>query len=459
MIELRDYQKAIIRTALLHNTLVVLPTGLGKTLIAFHVIQRYKKALFLAPTKPLVEQHGKNFQEILGHDIEIATGTTKNRDYDQRFIFATPQTVMSDIDILSKDHFDFIVFDEAHRAVGNYDYVKIASYFTKARTMGMTASPGHKMDRIMGILKNLRIDMIEYRKENDPEILKHLHIRNIKTLMVDLPEDYKKITDMLDNKIKDIKDELEHRLEIKINKYNVKDVGKRIEQIEGNDRWKLWQNYSKLLTYMHVKELIEIQSIEASIRYLKELKEQGSRAQLEIVDELMNNIKTHYKIHPKTELLLKILSKEQDRQGIVFSQYKTQIFYLSDILTSNNITHDILIGGGVSKKRQMESIQKFIDGQAKVLLSSSVGEEGLDLPAADYVVFYESIPSPIRVIQRMGRTARSKDGDVYILITKDTYDELSYRLANRRIKMMYQNLENLRSMLINKNKTIFDQLK
>ncbi len=460
MIELRDYQKDIIRTALFKNTLVVLPTGLGKTLIAFHVIQRYRRALFLAPTKPLVEQHSKSFREFIGIDqVEIATGTVKNRNYENRFIFATPQTIMNDIDIISKNHFDFIVFDEAHRAVGNYDYVKIAQHFSNSRTMGLTASPGHDIDKIWQIIKNLRINMIEYRREDDPEILKHLHIRNIKTYMVRLPKDYNDILDMLNERIKIIKEELQPRLNIRINKYNVKEVGERIDQIETNDKWKLWQSYSKLLTYIHLKELIEIQSIEASIRYLEDLKDQGSKSQLEIVDELIKILKSKQNVHPKTELLLKILSDEKTKQGIVFSQYKAQIFHLSDILTKNNIEHDILIGGGISKKRQMESIQKFVDGRAKVLLSSSVGEEGLDLPAADYVVFYESIPSPIRVIQRMGRTARTRDGDVYILITKGTYDEISYRIANKRIKMMYQNLENIKSMLMRKDLNILDQLK
>lgn len=62
-------------------------------------------------------------------------------------MFATPQTIVSDMDVLSKNSFEYIVFDEAHRAVGNYDYVNIARYFSNARTLGLTASPGYKREK------------------------------------------------------------------------------------------------------------------------------------------------------------------------------------------------------------------------------------------------------------------------------------------------------------------------
>lgn len=461
MIELRDYQKDIAKTALLHNTLVVLPTGLGKTAIAFYVIQRYKRALFLAPTKPLVEQHYRSFINNFSLDkVTIATGSVKNRDYENRFIFATPQTITSDFEILNKDHFDIVVFDEAHRAVGNYDYVQIAKYFNKARTIGLTASPGYKREKIMEIINNLRINRIEYRKEDDPQILKHLHIKKINPIFIDLPNKYKELIKDINDKAQIIKDELAKIFpNLKITKYNVEDISKYIEKLEEENKWKVWQEYSKLLTYLHLKELLEIQSIDAAIRYVSDLNFNGSRAQKSISQELYNLL-TNYNLdtHPKIIKLLEIINKKNNKQGIVFSQYKAQIFHLSDILTSKTIAHEILIGKTSSRKKQFESIERFLRGEVNVLLSSSVGEEGLDLPGADYVVFYESIPSPIRVIQRMGRTARFREGEVYILIARDTYDEISYKLANKRINTMYRELNNIKNELERKAPNLFDQL-
>lgn len=461
MIELREYQKKIISTALKYNTLVVLPTGLGKTLIAFHVMQRYNRALFLAPTKPLVEQHYRNFSKDFFQDAIMATGSIRERTYETRFVFATPQTIMNDIDNIPRDHFQFIVFDEAHRAVGNYDYVGIAKHFSDARTLGLTASPGYTREKILEIINNLRIERIEYRSENDPEILEYLHIKRITNIPVEISDNYKELINTISKNASGFKTQLERILKIKLNKYNVEEASKRIEELPDNSRWKIWQDYSKFLTYSHLKELLEIQSIDAGIRYLESLKEEGSRAQSEIVDGLIAMLRSHNTSnHPKVEKLLEILRSNQHRQGIVFSQYKAQIFHLSDVLTSQNIPHDILIGKSYSRKKQMESIDRFVRGEVNVLLSSSVGEEGLDLPGADYVVFYESIPSPIRVIQRMGRTGRFRDGDVYILITKGTYDERSYRVARRRIKMMYSELDRIQDELIKKTRrnTLFDQI-
>jgi ERCC4-related helicase len=61
-VEHRDYQANIAAAAMKESTLVVLPTGMGKTIVALMVIgdtflKGKGKVLFLAPTKPLVEQH------------------------------------------------------------------------------------------------------------------------------------------------------------------------------------------------------------------------------------------------------------------------------------------------------------------------------------------------------------------------------------------------------------------
>ena len=63
-----------------------------------------------------------------------------------------------------------------------------------------------------------------------------------------------------------------------------------------------------------------------------------------------------------------------------------------------------------------------------MLIATSVGEEGLDIPTADLVIFYEPVASEIRTIQRRGRTGRQRDGDVVVLIAEDTRDEERERL-------------------------------
>jgi ERCC4-related helicase len=135
----RSYQSSIANSASKTNTLVILPTGLGKTLIAILVSEARLKnidpkgrILVLAPTRPLVLQHKETFEKSLlldGDRFVLLTGET---DMDERsevwessnlqFIFATPETVLNDLQIGGASLRDFVlvVFDEAHRAVGDY---------------------------------------------------------------------------------------------------------------------------------------------------------------------------------------------------------------------------------------------------------------------------------------------------------------------------------------------------
>ena len=79
-------------------------------------------------------------------------------------------------------------------------------------------------------------------------------------------------------------------------------------------------------------------------------------------------------------------------------------------LTEIGITAGILIGKsgetGLKQKKQIETVQKFRDGEFQVLVATRVGEEGLDISEVNQVIFYDNIPSSIRFIQRRGRTGR-----------------------------------------------------
>src|SRR5437879_11855317 len=61
---------------------------------------------------------------------------------------------------------------------------------------------------------------------------------------------------------------------------------------------------------------------------------------------------------------------------------------------------------GLSQKEQVDILDKFRAGEINVLVATSIGEEGLDIPQVDHVVFYEPVPSEIRQIPPRGRTGR-----------------------------------------------------
>lgn len=67
----------------------------------------------------------------------------------------------------------------------------------------------------------------------------------------------------------------------------------------------------------------------------------------------------------------------------------------------------------------------------------------MDICETSHVIFYESIPSAIRVIQRRGRTARMNKGKLIMLITKGTRDEAFYYISKSREKKMHTSIEQI----------------
>ena len=153
-VEVRDYQVNLANQAKNENCLIILPTGLGKMVVALHVIADYLAkgnggVLFLAPTKVLVNQHYEFLKNTLAiDDIALITGEDllekRKKLWINSAICATPEITRNDMarKIVDTTQFNLIIFDEAHRAVGDYAYVEIAKQLNKSniRLLGMTAT-------------------------------------------------------------------------------------------------------------------------------------------------------------------------------------------------------------------------------------------------------------------------------------------------------------------------------
>jgi hypothetical protein len=93
----------------------------------------------------------------------------------------------------------------------------------------------------------------------------------------------------------------------------------------------------------------------------------------------------------------------------------------------------------------VKDTENFIGGTGLFVLHNSIGEEGLDLPEVNEVIFYEPVPSAIRKIQRAGRTARLMKGSLKILMTQDTRDIAFHYAANAKEKKMRQAIEEIKN--------------
>jgi len=143
--------------------------------------------------------------------------------------------------------------------------------------------------------------------------------------------------------------------------------------------------------------------------------------------------------HPKLEKLKEIISVDKEKMRIVFVQYRVQIRKIVDELNKIDGIKAVQFVGkreGVTQEEQKRTIEMFRNKEFNILVASSIGEEGLDIPSVDEVIFYEPIPSEIRFIQRKGRTGRVRAGKVTILLTKDTRDEIYYWTSRSRERKM-----------------------
>ncbi|WP_440951575.1 DEAD/DEAH box helicase [Methanococcoides sp. FTZ1] len=490
-IEQRLYQLDLAGKALSAPTLVVLPTGLGKTIVALLVIasrleKAGGKALVLSPTKPLVEQHASFLKVALNiPEEEILTFTgaispEKRADLWEkgRVIISTPQVIENDIltKRISLEDVTHITFDEAHRAVGNYAYTYIAErYFQDAKyphCLAITASPGSSDEKIGEVCTNLFISSVAIKTESDPDVSPYIHKKEIEWKHVILPDEMKELKKLLDKVLDDRfkkLGELGYSFPYGKNasKRDLLGLQKNLQgQLRGMGDPAVFSALSILAEIMkvnHAVEIIETQGLESLSKYADRLENEavsksGSKAAKRLSEDLYmrqfyHRIKECGTEHPKLAVVRDIVSKEldgkPDSRVIIFTNYRDTSEMVTNALSEIEGIRPIKFVGqsskfrdkGLTQKQQVEIIEDFKAGKYNVLVATSVAEEGLDIPATDLVLFYEPVPSEIRSIQRKGRTGRKHEGRVVVLVTKGTRDEAYYWSCNHKERRMQSNMK------------------
>ena len=487
-VEERAFQVNIAKSCLSRSTLVVLPTGMGKTVVATMVIAetlRHKggKILFLAPTKPLVEQHAASLKDILTVDrIAVFTGevaSPEDRDLgwrETKIIVSTPQVIKNDLKAERYDLEDvsLIVFDEAHRAVGDYAYVDVAAAYKEVAgrlVLGMTASPGSSAEKILEVCNNLGITAVEIRTEYDADVVPYVQGIEIQRIPIEAPDEAKEIRTLLDQ----VYDEQVERLK-KIGflqgkpKPTTKDIlaaGDEIrKRLDGGDKdGRLFGAMTAQAIAMkanHAITLAETQGMGSLRSYFDRLETDAkSRADTQFikhgkVQEAVKIARETSAEHPKLKKTAWVVRDQflakPDSKIIVFTHYRETSDTVTRELSKLPGIRAVRFVGQASKRediglRQAEQkaiLDRFRNGEINVIVATSIGEEGLDIPQVDLVVFYEPVPSEIRTIQRRGRTGRSAKGKVVMLVTKDTRDEAFLYSAKRKERRMHQELDRLR---------------
>ena len=457
-LEARDYQTNLANHAAGENCLVVLPTGLGKTAVALQLVAEFLShntgaSLILAPTRVLVEQH---CQFMLDHltigDVSVVTGAEtparRSKLWTQSVVCATPEIVKNDLrrGMLSTDDFNLVVFDEVHRAVGDYAYTAIAAAFegTHTRLVGMTATLPNESAKVNEIIRTLGAQSVEARTEKSDDVKKYVQETKTETVSLRLPDTMVEIQHLIKKSL------AAKYMELKsagIDTGSNKSLSAllRLRTYVLSHRKNAIKPLFSAIRITYSLNMFEAHGTTTFLRFCERAAKKSKVANnLMCKDQNFSKAVARARTlqkqgleHPKIARMLEILS-ESDGKAIIFSSYRDSVEVIRDKLRDAQISTEILIGkageSGLKQKKQVETVARFRDGDYRVLVTTRVGEEGLDISAVDLVIFYDSVPSSIRYVQRRGRTGRHSAGRLVSLVTENTIDVAYHWIGRQKIK-------------------------
>ncbi|KAK9817873.1 hypothetical protein WJX72_003494 [[Myrmecia] bisecta] len=496
----RDYQLSIIQTALLNNTLVCLPTGLGKTLIAAVVMYNFcrwfphGKVVFVAPTKPLVNQQVQACYEFMGikrKSIVELTGTVKADARaelwslpDKRIYFCTPQTFNNDVckGICPFELVVCLVVDECHRATGKYDIVtavkKMQQRHKKFRVVGLSATPGGKKEAIQEVITNLMISSIEFRAEEDADVAAYRHARQVDVQVVQPSREVELCREELLKVMRGIIHRLTSlqayfgNVDVELcTRYMLQRAQSAYEK-QTNVNSQAFVLFKQGMLLADLREQLDSYGIDVALTYLNNKTDprtkEGSNRHIQSLQHNQNfaefkrrleELVKHGASHPKMAALLDVILQHFQAAGpdaapagriIVFTNLRESVDAIVDLLNNHNpgvVARKFVgqgggvkgSGAGMKQSEQKKVLADFRKGEFNTLVATCIGEEGLDIPQVDLILCFDASASPIRNIQRMGRTGRHKEGRV-VYILAGGKEEDNYRRNLQATAQLQQEL-------------------
>ena len=490
-IEARAYQLSALDHCLSASTLLVLPTGMGKTPIEIMVLaERLRnpggRGIMLAPTNALVNQHLSDLKNLLklpdGEEIVGLTGSVapkKRRGIweSAKIVVATPQVVRNDVQngITRLDDVALLIVDEAHRATGKHAMAQVGDLFAEQQPDGLiiaaTASPGHIEADINEVCNRLQIVNIHARPPGDALLAPYATGLEVNDVLVEVPDELRLLAQPLEIWLSRIVERLRrlgfYTRQGHITSGGLQEAQQRISISIGNGEsfgYRAAKDNGIAMRLTNLISYLLCQGVAATREALSRIGQGGKDEKkstkefaadpriTQLKDTLATMDECHNKVTMVRRMVRRQLKESPESRIIVFANFRDTVEEISRIL--NDIDGAIpqrFVGqasregsAGMTQKVQLESLDAFRSGEANVLVATSVGEEGLDVPNADLVIFYEPVGSEIRTIQRRGRTGRQRAGTVHVLIAKDTRDEGARASAKYREERMFRAIQQVR---------------
>ncbi|KAI5738653.1 hypothetical protein M8J77_009606 [Diaphorina citri] len=503
---IRDYQRNIVQSCLFENTLVSLPTGLGKTFIAAVVMYNFYrwyprgKIVFMAPTRPLVSQQMRACYDIMGIPVEdtielqgnTAVAVRKKEWHDKRVFYVTPQTIDNDLrsGVFNPEHLKCLVIDEAHRATKNYAYCQVVQQLQEAnvkfRLVALSATPGREIQDVINLIRKLDIAKLELRSENSIDIVPYTHNKKIDSVQVPLSdlvlrvrEEFLKIIDKYTRSLKQNKvlvgntGTLTKFLVMLAKDKYVKSKAQfphinrdldRMIQRDFHVTHSLASALENLVTYglrSFYNNLVEVSKEDGSCPILGKdndlqnlLQQLKPKLDINIMSSeyawshlkfirLREILESHFRLHAE---------KGETTKVIIFANYRVVVAEIFDVLKPLEpmVKASMFVGqsSGVTQQEQKEIMKKFRAGEFNTLIATSVGEEGLDIGEIDLVICFDAQKSPIKMVQRLGRTGRKRNGRCVILLTQGR-EAHNFQTSMQTCKSYVEKIINNKSIYVN----------
>ncbi|KAJ4987411.1 type III restriction enzyme [Stagonosporopsis vannaccii] len=502
---IRDYQFNIVQRGLFHNLLVALPTGLGKTFIAATIMLNWyrwtvdSQIIFVAPTKPLVSQQVGACFGIAGIPRSATTmltggvqpGLRSEEWKSKRVFFMTPQTLLND---LKNGYADpkkivLLVVDEAHRATGSYAYVEVVSFLRRFnqsfRVLALTATPGADVEAVQKVIDGLDISRVEIRTENSMDICNYVHQRRIEKRVFQNSDEMEMCMDLYSQALQPLVNQVAG-----LGAYWSNDprtltpfgctqaAGKWVNEAGRHANPGVKNMVRTILTLLasiaHGMDLLKYHGMAPFYTKLKDFRDESQRTKSKYKKQILdsNAFKklmarldmwvndVNFTGHPKLEYVQECILEHFVNAGegpnasqtriMVFAHFRDSAEQIARVLKKHEpmIRPRVFVGQataknseGMNQKEQLEVIDDFKAGKFNTLIATSIGEEGLDIGEVDLIICYDSKASPIRMLQRMGRTGRKREGKIIMLQmqgkeendankAKDSYEKMQELIAN-----------------------------
>ncbi|KAI5798889.1 hypothetical protein EDC01DRAFT_688548 [Geopyxis carbonaria] len=458
---------------------------------------------FLAPTKPLVNQQIDACYYIAGiprSQTAVMTGgvpkATRQEYWEERRVFfTTPQTMQNDIKngICDPKRIVCLVVDEAHRATGAYAYVEVVKLLrrenTSFRLLALTATPGSTVEAVQGVIDSLGIVRVEIRTDESLDIRDYIQKRTVEIETFELPPDIMEVRDLYCKCLEPILKKLNQAKAFyqtnaerltpfavisAMQQWMMSPVGRQMQSNKGY-YWSIINSFKNLSSLAHPLGLLNThglrlfhdkllhapmedqEGVAASDKALNAIrKEQSFRDLMARCSDIVSDLQ--FSGHPKMDYMvgavLRHFAEAEDEETkrstriMIFTSFRDSAEEITRFLKRHEpiIRPHVFVGqaaakntAGMSQKEQLEIVKQFQDGTYNTIVSTSIGEEGLDIGEVDLIVCYDMQASPIRLLQRMGRTGRKRNGGVLILVTEgreaDSYKKAldNYQFMQKKI--------------------------